>query len=119
MSVIQAGSKAVYWSYMVSFMSYRDSLTYDVKNVFTDQELTCITPNDVERYMKFCAFGVPEPGPDDRPTQLCARSLMVIKKAISIFIPNRLPSWDIGRCIGNPTKSIEVNSVIKIVTRHE
>jgi hypothetical protein len=69
--------------------------------------------------MRFRAFGLLEPGTDDRTTQLRASSLMVIKKAISFFILNRLPSWDPGRRIGNPTKSIKVNNVIKIVTRHE
>jgi hypothetical protein len=104
---------------MVGFMSYRDILNYALTHVFTDEELTSVTPTDVERYMRFKAYRVPEPGPDDRPTKIRGSSLMVMKKAISFFIPNRLPSWDPGRWSDNPTKSTEVNYVIKLVTRHE
>jgi hypothetical protein len=86
---------------------------------FTDEELTSVTPTEVERYMRFKAYGVPEHGPDDRRTKILGTSLMVMKKAISFFIPNRLPSWYPGRWSGNPTKSTEVNNVIKLVTRHE
>jgi hypothetical protein len=119
MSVISAETQAMYWAKMVSFMCYRDQLHYELTHAFSDEELTSVTPTDVERYMKFRAYGVPEPGTDDRPKLLRGSSLMVIKKSISFFIPNRLPSWDPGRNCGNPTKSIAVNNVIKVVTRHE
>jgi hypothetical protein len=109
----------MYRSYLVSFMSFRDEMTYDPDQFFTDVELTAITPTDIKRWMKYRAYGDPEPGPDARPTHLRGGSLVVAKKAISFFIPNRLPPWDPGRFSGNPMKSIEINNMLNEVAKHE
>jgi hypothetical protein len=41
------------------------------------------------------------------------------RKQFLFFIPNRLPRWDPGRRSGNPTKSVEVNNLLKEVAKHE
>jgi len=46
-------------------------------------------------------------------------SLLAIKKKISYFIVNCLPSWDPLHNHGNPTKSTEVNDLIAFVKKKE
>jgi hypothetical protein len=96
MSVIIAQTHLVYWSYMVSFMSYRDQLNYGPTHHFSDEEPTSITPTDIEQYMKFKSYGVPVRGADDCTTKLRASTLIVMNKTISFFIPHRKASWDPG-----------------------
>jgi hypothetical protein len=82
----------MYQSYLVSYMSYRDQMTYNTDHVLTAVELTAITPTDIKRWMKYRSYGDPEPGPDARPTHL----LLVTKKSIS-FLSQILGSWSIQR----------------------
>jgi hypothetical protein len=77
----------MYRWYLVSLISYRDHITYDAKHIFSDVELTSISPTDVERWMNYRAYGDPEPGPDARPTKLRGSTLLVAKKAISFLFP--------------------------------
>jgi hypothetical protein len=107
----------MYRTYLVSFMSYRDQMSYDPDHVFTDVEVTAIAPTDIERWMKYRAYKDPEPGPDARPTHLRGSSLLVSKKEISLFIPNPLPPWDPACFSGNPTKLIEIKNLLKEVAK--
>jgi hypothetical protein len=63
--------------------------------------------------MNVKAFGVPDPPSDANPTFAQSNSLAYWNKAISFFMPDRLVVWVSGRNEGNPTRSIEVNSLIK------
>jgi hypothetical protein len=65
------------------------------------------------------AHGTPEPGPDDNPTEARSSSLEFWKKAISSFMLNRLMAWNVLNDVGNPTKSIEVNDLIKAIKKKE
>ena len=88
--------------------------------VFCEVELANITATDVERYLRLKAYGVAEIHTTlERPTLCRSNTLEVYKKAISYFIPNRIPHWDPISKIGNPTKSVDVNQVIKDVRKHE
>ena len=40
------------------------------------------------------AYGIPDPGPNDNPTEGRSSALAFAKKAISYFMPNRLMSWN-------------------------
>jgi hypothetical protein len=80
--------------------------------------LSAITPNDVLRYMNLKTFGTTEPAGDANPISARANSLAVDKKAISFFMPNR-DVWSATRNEGNPTKSPQVNGVIKRVKKKE
>ena len=46
-------------------------------------------------------------------------ALIYYKKAISFFHPDRLMEWSSGRDEGNPTRSVEVNNLIKRVKQKE
>ena len=110
-----------YYRYLADFMSFKDNVEY-AKNsevvAFTEQQLLSITPEDLRRWMCVTAYGVAEPSPEDRPTQGRSISLENAKKAISFFMPRNQP-WDGPSMIGNPTKSIEVNSLLRAIRKHE
>ena len=69
--------------------------------------------------MKLTAFGRSDAGDDDVPT--CGRSntLAFHKKALSYFMPNKHLGWNTVSLSGNPTRSPEVNDLMKCVRRHE
>ena len=69
--------------------------------------------------MKLTAFGHPDEGDDDVPT--CGRSstLAFHKKALSYFMPKKDLGWNTVSLSGNPTRSPEVDDLIKQVRRHE
>lgn len=102
-------------------MNFRraDGCTYADDHVFSQAELLAIVPADVYGYMCVKAFGVANPGADARPIECRSSTLAFAKKAISHFMPNRLPTWNVDTAAGNPTKSVDVNNLIKRVKRHE
>ena len=110
---------ALYVPYLVSFMSFFHGIQYEKDHVFIDEEIAEATATDVERYMRMKAYGSAERVAEDRPTLCRSNTLEVIKRSISFFIPNRIPPWDPVSRIGNPTKSVEVNQLIKEVRKHE
>ena len=70
--------------------------------------------------MCFKVYGIKEPNFDvDKPTKGRSSSLEYAKKAISFFMPNRLMPWNARSLEGNPTKSVEVNNLIKRVKKNE
>jgi len=60
------------------------------------------------------AYGISDPGPNDNSS-----ALAFAEKAISYFTPNKLMSWNAlaNPPVGNPTKSIAANNIMKIVER--
>jgi len=59
--------KSDYYKYLIKFMSYRDDEHYDEEHEFTPEELNEIQPEEIEKWFCVLVYGVPEPGPDDRP----------------------------------------------------
>ena len=64
-------------------------------------------------------YGAAEPDRDDDPLQARSTSLMFWKKAISHFMPKRLMALNSISQVGNPTRGIEVNELIKTVKKKE
>ena len=108
-----------YQRVLIDFMSYKDATQYEEDHTFTDVELGQITPEHLQQWMCFKAYGTAEPGPDDNPTHARSTSLKYYKKAISYFMPNGNYSWNVFSNDGNPTKSKAVNDVIKAVLTKE
>jgi hypothetical protein len=92
---------------------------YEKEHVFSQEELAALTPEDIKRWMCVKAYGMPEPGPNNHPTECRSTSIEFWKKAISSFMPNRLMSWNVLNNVGNPTKSIVVNDLIKAIKKRE
>jgi hypothetical protein len=82
---------------------------YNKDHVFTQAKLAPLTPVNIQRWT--C----------QRATQATIDSLSLAywKKAISFFMPNWLLSWNAVSAEGNPTRSIEVNDLIKKVKKEE
>ena len=78
-----------------------------------------MTPMDVTRWLCVKCYGTEEPGPEDRPINCRSTSLEVYKKSVSWYMVNRIACWDRIHKSGNPTKSVEVNDLIKQVKREE
>ena len=100
-------------------VSFVHGCTYTCDKTYTKGELRALTPDDVLHWMNLKAFGLTDPPTDANPTLARSSSLAFWKKAISFFMPNRLIVWTSGRNEGNPTRSIEVNNLIKRVRKKE
>jgi hypothetical protein len=64
-------------------------------------------------------YGKEDLGPEDNPIHGRASSLEYYKKALSYFMPNRLMAWNVVAQVGNPTKLLERNALIKSVKKKE
>jgi hypothetical protein len=88
--------------------------------IHSDEELNAITPAHVLQWMNFRTFGTVNPAVDANPISARSSSLQYRKKAVLYFHPNRrLMVWSAGRNEGNPTRSIEINNLIKRVKKKE
>jgi hypothetical protein len=102
-----------------AFMSFVHNQTYSREHEYTAEEKNSLTPDDVVRWMNVKTFGIEDPPIDANPVHARSSSLEFWKKAISFFMPNRLVPWNASRNEGNPTKSIDVNDLIRRVKKKE
>ena len=86
---------------------------------FTDEELLAITPDDVLQWLNLRAYGDQAPTADMHPTMARSQSIKFWKKCLSKFMPNKHIPWNVQSNTGNPTRSIQVNDMIKDVTLAE
>ena len=100
-------------------MSFFHGQEYCREKEYTVEERNALTPNDVVCWMNLKTFGIEDPPVDANPVHARSSSLEFWKKAISFFMPNRLIPWNSTSREGNPTKSIEVNDLIKRVKKKE
>jgi hypothetical protein len=80
---------------------------------YTKGELRARTPDGVVRWMNFKTIGIPDPPTDANPMFLRSNTLAFWKKALSFFMPDYLVMWVSGHSKGNPTRSIDVNNLIR------
>ena len=90
-------------------MNWRDepeeNQRYNKDTEFDQEQLLGIQPFEIANWFKVKAYGKVDPGPDDHPTHCRSSSLEYWKKALSSFMPNRIPHWNVANNTGNPTKS--------------
>ena len=108
-----------YRAILVKFMSYMNDQEYENDYDFSNEELGAIKPSDVKRYMEKRAYGVENPPDHVNPNLARSTSVEFWKKAISYYMPNKLMAWNALAQQGNPTRSIEVNEVIKKMKKKE
>ena len=110
-----------YKPYLIKLMSFKDDIEYEADHQFTKEELALITPEIIVRWMCLKVYGNPDPGPNDNPTKGRSSVIAFAKKAVSFFMPNKLMSWNelANPPVGNPTKSILVDDLIKRVKKKE
>lgn len=98
----------------MGFMGYEST-----RPSYTTEELIGITPSDIQRYLNKLAYNKETPGSEDRPVHCRANTLAFVKRSLSGYMPRRLVPWDPISKQGNPTRSEEVNNVIKAVKKSE
>ena len=110
-----------YYTALVAFMNYRDNpeVAYTMQTLFTEEELLTITPEELGRWLNNKVYGMPDPGPDDRPTVGRANHILYLKKSISYYMPNKNTPWDVQYKRGNPTKSVLLNQIIDKVKKFQ
>ena len=109
-----------YKASLIGLWNMVHSTNYTVDHSFTNEELFTITPEQVTRYMCMKAYGTETPNlSTDLPTVGRSSSLEFAKKAISFFMPSRLLPWNEQSRSGNPTKSVQVNDLIKAIKKKE
>jgi hypothetical protein len=77
---------------------------------------------DIARYFCLIAYGTTEPDLEhDFLSQARSSHLEFAKKAISWYMPNKLGHWQAQAHppVENPTKSVKVNDIIKLVKKKE
>ena len=112
---IMANAARTYHAVLVRLMAFTNNQPYAKDHVFSQDELAPLVPDDIVRWMCQEAYGTPDPGLDANPTNTRSSSLIFWKKAILFYMPNRLMPWNTISSEGNPTRSIEVNELIKKV----
>ena len=108
-----------YHNSLVELMSFVDQTNYPRNTLFTPAVLGQLKPQQIEHWMQLKVYGTATPGPNDRPVHGRSTSLEYYKKAISHYMPNKLMPWNQLTQVGNPTRSIEVNKLIKKVKQAE
>ncbi len=113
------GTSKQYKLSLDSLMSFIAGEPFACNYMYTDAELCAIQPKHVLRWMNFRTFGTIIPAIDDNPISVRSSSLQYWKKAISFFHPVRLMVWSARRREGNPSRSIEINNLIKRLKKKE
>jgi hypothetical protein len=110
-----------YKKYHVDCMNLAFGTNHPHTYMFSNDELFQLTPEHLCAYMCTYAFGTATPGADDSPTFARSSTLEVAKKAILsyYYMPNRLMPWNSQMRTGNPTRSTEVNDIIKRIKKKE
>ena len=104
---------------LVSLYNNAFDTDYSKDHQFTDEELFALQPEHVYSYFCQMTYGTPTPLETDRPSKCRSSTLEFAKKAISSFMPNRLLAWNAQSVTGNPTRSVQVNDLIKRVKKEE
>ena len=118
-----------YKTILAKLMSFLDDKDYDIDDEFSQERLQEITPRDLMAFLNFITFGEEEPGEGrflearvmsgELEVQRRSSSIEYYKKAISGFFPNRLMAWNELASVGNPTRSREINDLIKLLKKLE
>ena len=100
-------------------MNHAFNTNHPKEYILSQQELLQLRPEHIYAFMAVQVYGKPDPTDDDNPTSGRSSSIEYHKKAIYYFMPNRLVSWNVESLSGNPTKSVLVNDLIKVVKKKE
>ena len=100
-------------------MNYSFGTSHPKDYDFTTEELLELKPEHIYAFMANQVYGKPNPSDDDKPLNGRSSTLEYMKKAISFFMPNKLAGWNVETRSGNPTRSVEINELIKTVKKKE
>lgn len=110
-----------YYTVLRDFMAHfhkKDEI-YPPNHEFTQDELSAVSPQDVVNWMNMKLYNTEDPNEEDRPLSGSHHTLDYYKKSISYFMPKKDISWDPAEKSGNPTRSNELNNLIKKIRDFE
>ena len=110
-------NEKTYRPYLNKYMSFLNNTVYEKEYVFSVDELLTATPESIARWMRVQAFGKEVISQTDRCLRR-ASTVAMYKKGLSYFMPHKSP-WNLESKFGNPTKSKEVNDLIKYIKKEE
>ena len=109
---------ATYPSVLLRMINHLDSTSLPKGTEIPRERISRLTPKDLMRWFNFMVFGTETRADDAKPI---ARSTTVEfwKKALSYYMTNRLMTWNEISNVGNPTRSAELNDLIKYIKKKE
>ena len=107
-----------YSSVLLRLINYLDNTELPKGTEISRERISQLTPKDLMRWFNMQVFTTETPRDDAKPV---ARSTSVEfwKKALSYFMTNRLMAWNEISGVGNPTRSAELNNLIKYIKKKE
>ena len=104
----------------MAFISFFRNVPFNRTHLFSADDLNDVSPQkDIDRWMNVKAFGEDNPPDSANPLYSRSSSLKFWKKTLSLYMPNCLIPWNTISNSGNPTKSTNVNDLIKRVKKKE
>jgi len=88
-------------------------------STFRPSSFAGVTPHLVRNYLCTQTYGKAVITATDHPINWRSSTAEQAKKAISFYMPQSQPSWNPATMSGNPTKSKEVNDLIKRIKKDE
>jgi hypothetical protein len=101
---------------------YSPTPRYTKEDRFAPKFLLYLTPTQIYQWLCHLAFGKPNPNMEvDRPIYARSSTVEHYKKSVSYYMPHRLTAWNwtTNPPSGNPTKSLEVNNLVKAMKKFE
>ena len=107
-----------YQSVLLRLMGYLDNVEHAKGTVIPRARMILLTPKCLMRFFNNEVYGTEDP-PDDAKPLIRSTSVEFWKKALSYFMINRIIPWNEISNVGNPTRSTELNDLIKKVKTSE
>ena len=107
-----------YQSVLLRLMGYLDNVEYAKGTVIPRARMILLTPKCLMKFFNNEVYGTEDP-PDDAKPLVRSTSIEFWKKALSYFMINRIIPWNEISNVGNPTRSTELNDLIKKVKTSE
>ena len=107
-----------YQSVLLRLMGYLDNVEYAKGTVIPRARMILLTPKCLMKFFNNEVYGTEDP-PDDARPLIRSTSIEFWKKALSYFMINRIIPWNEISNVGNPTRSTELNDLIKKVKTSE
>ena len=114
----QMAPPAQYSSVLLRLINYLDGTALPKGTEIPRERLSQLTPKDLMQWSNIQVFSTETPADNAKPIARSA-SLEFWKKALSFFMTNRLMAWNEISNVGNPTRSAELNDLVKYIKKKE
>ena len=93
---------------------------FEEGHVWSREQLMLVNPQEIVNYIKIRVYGREDANPDvDPPVHYRSSTVKQWKKSWSSFMLNRNMTWNEIARVGNPTRSTDINDLIRSMKRME